>query len=85
VKLDLNPPEVDAYANTNMTITNNIVNDGSSPIDKFFLSDELPPDFIPPLVKEIKILLADIDISSREEFVQKILIDPSDQDFSCRR
>ncbi len=78
----INPPEVDAYANTNMTIINTIVNDGSSPIDKFFLSDELPPDFIPPLVKEIKILLADIDISSREEFVQKILIDPTDQDFS---
>ena len=78
----INPPEVDAYANTNMTISNTIVNDGSSPIEKFFLSDELPPDFIPPLVKEIKILLADIEISSREEFVQKILIDPSDQDFS---
>ncbi len=78
----INPPEVDAYANTDMTITNTIINDGSSPIDKFFLSDELPPDFIPPLVKEIKILLADIDISSREEFVQKILIDPSDQDFA---
>ncbi|TKJ22078.1 MAG: hypothetical protein CEE43_07630 [Promethearchaeota archaeon Loki_b32] len=82
IEKTIDPPEVDAYANTNMTITNTIVNDGSSLIDKFFLSDELPPDFIPPLVKEIKILLADIDISSREEFVQKILIDPSDQDFS---
>lgn len=78
----INPPEVDAYANTDMSITNTIVNDGSSPIDKFFLSDDVPPDFIPPLVKEIKILLADVDISSREEFVQKILLDPSDQDFS---
>jgi len=78
----INPPEVDAYANTDISITNTIVNDGSSKIDKFFLSDELPSDFIPPLVKEIKILLGDIDISSREEFVQKILIDPSDQDFS---
>ncbi len=78
----INPPEVDAYANTDMTITNTIVNNGSSPINKFILSDELPPDFIPPLVNEIKILLADIDISSREEFVQKILIEPNDQDFS---
>jgi hypothetical protein len=78
----INPPEVDAYANTDMSITNTIVNDGSSAIDKFFLSDEIPPDFIPPSVKDIKILLGDIDISSREEFVQKILIDPSDQDFS---
>ncbi|MFX0029017.1 MAG: hypothetical protein ACFE8B_07400 [Candidatus Hermodarchaeota archaeon] len=79
---NINPPEVDAYANTDMVITNIIVNDGSSVIDKFFLSDETPPDFIPPLIKDIKILLGDIDISSREEFVQKILIDPSDQDFS---
>ncbi len=79
---EINPPEVDAYANTNMTIQNVIINNGSSTIEKFFLSDEIPTDFIPPLVKEIKILLGDIDISSREEFVQKILIDPSDQDFS---
>ena len=82
INKDINPPEVDAYANTDMQITNMIVNDGSSAIDKFFLSDETPSDFIPPSVKEIKILLGDIDISSREEFVQKILIDPSDQDFT---
>ncbi|MFX0024450.1 MAG: hypothetical protein ACFE9S_19180 [Candidatus Hermodarchaeota archaeon] len=82
INKEINPPEVDAYANTDMTINNIIINNGSSPIDKFFLSDEIPPDFIPPEVKQIKILLADIDISSREEFVQKILIDPSDQDFS---
>jgi len=78
----IKPPEVDAYANTNITIENFILNNGSSVIEKFFLSDEIPTDFVPPLVKEIKILLGDIDISSREEFVQKILIDPSDQDFS---
>jgi hypothetical protein len=78
----INPPEVDAYANTDISIENTIVNNGSSAINKFFLSDEIPTDFIPPLVKEIKILLGDMDISSREEFVRKILIDPSDQDFS---
>jgi len=78
----MNPPEVDAYANTDMLITNKIVNEGSSAINKFFLSDEIPADYIPPLIKDIKIILADIDISSREEFVQKILVDPSDQDFS---
>ncbi|MFX0007085.1 MAG: hypothetical protein ACFFAV_10200 [Candidatus Hermodarchaeota archaeon] len=82
INKEINPPEVDAYANTDMTINNIVVNDGSSPISKFFLSDEVPPDFIPPLVKQIKITLADIDISSRAEFIQKILIDPSDQEFS---
>jgi hypothetical protein len=79
---NVHPAEVDAYANTDMTITNTIMNDGSSPIDKFFLSDGIPSDFIPPLTKDIKVQLGDIDISSREEFVRKILIDPSDQDFS---
>jgi hypothetical protein len=80
----INPPEVDAYANTDILIKNTILNDGSSPIDKFFLSEEIPPDFVPPLVKDIKILLGDIDISSREEFVRKILIEPSDQEFSYK-
>ncbi|MDX1797210.1 MAG: hypothetical protein R3255_01060 [Candidatus Lokiarchaeia archaeon] len=82
INKEINPPEVDAYANTDMTINNIVVNDGSSPIGKFFLSDEIPPDFIPPLITQIKIILADIDISSRTEFVQRILIDPSDQEFS---
>ncbi|MFW9877495.1 MAG: hypothetical protein ACFFG0_30785 [Candidatus Thorarchaeota archaeon] len=78
----INPPEVDAYANSDMMIINTIINDGSSAIEKFFLSDEIPTDFVPPLIKEIKITLGDIEISSREEFVQRILLEPSDQDFS---
>ncbi len=80
----INPPEVAAYANTDMSIVNTIVNEGSSIIEKFFLSDELPPDFIPPLVKDIKITLGDIELSSRKEFIQRILVDPSDQDFSTK-
>ncbi|MFX1313437.1 MAG: hypothetical protein ACFFHD_12600 [Promethearchaeota archaeon] len=80
----ITPPEVDAYANTDIVITNTIVNDGSSSIDKVFLTDELPSDFIPPILKEIKISLGDIDISSREEFIQKVLLDPSNQDFSTK-
>jgi len=78
----INPPEVDAYANTEMSIVNTIVNDGSSSIEKVFVSDEIPPDFISPLVKDISITLGDIEISSREEFINRILVDPSDQDFT---
>ncbi|MFX1327184.1 MAG: hypothetical protein ACFE91_03445 [Promethearchaeota archaeon] len=78
----IDPPEVDAYANTKISITNHIINNGSSNIEKCFLLDEIPADFIPPLVKEIKINLEEFDISSRNEFIQKILIDPNDQDFS---
>ncbi|MHA2219639.1 MAG: hypothetical protein ACXACY_27340, partial [Candidatus Hodarchaeales archaeon] len=79
---EINPPEVDAYANTDMKIVNKIVNNGSSPIEKVFILDEIPPDFVPPLVKDLSITLDPIDISSREEFVKKLLVDPSDQDFS---
>ena len=78
----INPPEVDAYANTNMKIVNTIVNNGSSNIEKIFILDEIPPDFVPPLIKDLSITLDPIDISSREEYVRKLLIDPSDQDFS---
>ncbi|MFX1386861.1 MAG: hypothetical protein ACFE9M_06565, partial [Promethearchaeota archaeon] len=82
IEKTINPPEVDAYTNTDISIVNTIINNGSSPIEKLILSDELPPDYIPPLVKDIKIVLGDIGISSREEFVQKIQIEPNDQDFS---
>ena len=75
----INPPEVDAYANTDMTIVNTIVNNGSSKINKIFVTDDIPPDFIAPLVKEIKITVGGIDISSREEYVRKISIEPNDQ------
>jgi hypothetical protein len=79
---EINPPEVDAYANTKMNIVNTIVNNGSSVIEKIFVSDAIPPDFISPLVKDISITLGDVDVSSREEFINRILVDPSDQDFS---
>ena len=75
----INPPEVDAYANTDMTIVNTIVNDGSSVINKIFVTDDLPNDFIPPLLKEIKITVGDIDMSSRKEYVRKISLEPNDQ------
>ena len=75
----INPPEVDAYANTDMTITNTIVNNGTSPIDTIVVTDEIPTDFIPPLLSEIKILLGDIDISSRTEYTRKLEITPEDQ------
>jgi len=75
----INPPEVDAYANTDMTIVNTIINNGSSKINKIFVTDDIPPDFIAPLLKEIKIMVGDINISSREEYVRKISLEPNDQ------
>ncbi len=75
----ITPPEVDAYANTDMTIVNTIVNNGSSSISRIFVTDDLPSDFVPPLVNDIKITVGGIDISSREEFVRNISLVPMDQ------
>ena len=76
----IDPPEVDAYANTDMTIENIVVNKGSSPIDKLIITDTIPQDFIPPQVDEIKIFMNEMDLSERTEFIEKITIEPDDKD-----
>ncbi len=77
------PPEVGAYANTDMKIENSIPNTGTSSIDALQISDEIPPDFMPPLVKEIKLIVTNpegsIEIQDRQEFVKKFVIEPEDQ------
>ena len=82
INKNITPPEVDAYANTDLTVVDTILNDGSSPIEKIIISDEIPVDFIPPSIGEITIMLDDLVISEREKFIQKIIVDPNDQDFS---
>jgi hypothetical protein len=72
--------EVDAYANTDMEIQNKIVNDGTQNIEELILIDEIPPDFISPLLKDLKIELDGMDISSRTEFTHKLELLPDDQD-----
>jgi len=78
----LNPPEVDAYANTYMTIQNTIVNNGTANINTITITDEIPKDFIPPELKSITIKLFSaskaVDISSRQKFTRKFEIDPDD-------
>jgi uncharacterized repeat protein (TIGR01451 family) len=77
-------PEVDAYANTDMQIENTITNSGTSPIDAIIISDSIPEDFIPPLEKNLKLLLegadGEIEIHEREEFIESLDITPDDQD-----
>ena len=75
----INPPEVDAYANTDMVISIPIINNGTSPIDSIIVTDDIPADFIPPLLNEIKIKLGDIDISARTDYTRKFEINPDDQ------
>ncbi|MFX1322397.1 MAG: hypothetical protein ACFFAQ_12220 [Promethearchaeota archaeon] len=80
----LNPPEVDAYANTYMTVQNIIVNNGTVNIDTIIIIDEIPRDFVPPELKSITVKLFSasktVDISSRQEFTRKFEIVPDDLD-----
>ena len=79
----INPPEVAAYANTDMNIVNTIANKGTSTFDTLQIIDEIPPDFIPPLTKDIKIEVKNPEgvtaIQERTEFVEKIEIQPDNQ------
>ncbi len=79
----INPAEVAAYANTDMTIVNTIPNKGTSTFDTLEIIDEIPPDFVPPLMKELKIELKNPDgtiaIQERAEFIDKVEIEPDDQ------
>jgi len=75
----INPPEVDAYAKSDIQIENIIVNNGSSIINSIRIIDNIPQDFICPLLSQIAINLQNIDISSRTDFTNKIEINPSDR------
>ncbi|MFX1275795.1 MAG: hypothetical protein ACFFBP_11015 [Promethearchaeota archaeon] len=78
----INPPEVNAYANTDMTIENSIPNTGTGAIETVFIEDDIPKDFIPPDLKQITLTVKNpdgsIQIQNREEFVDKISINPDD-------
>ncbi|MBD3342386.1 MAG: hypothetical protein GF353_25015 [Candidatus Lokiarchaeota archaeon] len=79
----IDPPEVAAYANTDMNITNTIPNKGTSTFDSLEVIDEIPKDFVPPTMKDIKIEVNNpegkIPIHERAEFIDVIDIDPADQ------
>jgi len=78
------PPEVDAYANTDMRIENTIVNSGTANIDALIINDSIPKDFIPPDEKNLKLVLegsdGKIEIHEQEEFIESLQIIPDDQD-----
>ena len=82
VEKTINPSEVDAYANTYMTIHNSISNNGSANIDTLTILDEMPKDFVPSELKSITIKLLEsnktLDITSRKDFTHKFEIEPED-------
>lgn len=75
----ITPYEVDAYANTDIVIENTIHNSGSSIINIIEVSDELPSDFIPPMVDQIKFKMGEVDISARSDYTKTLEINPDDQ------
>ena len=79
VNKSLNPAEVDAYANTEMVSEIIIINNGTSDIETINIIDEIPQDFIPPKLNQIKFSLGTIDISSRTDFTKKLQIEPNDE------
>ncbi|MBN1801810.1 MAG: hypothetical protein JW891_09910 [Candidatus Lokiarchaeota archaeon] len=76
------PPEVGAYANTDMKIENSIPNTGTACLNTVFIEDEIPKDFVPPKVEQITLTIMNpggsIEIQNREEFIDKIFIQPDD-------
>ncbi|MEJ2252256.1 MAG: hypothetical protein P8Y97_21660 [Candidatus Lokiarchaeota archaeon] len=83
VHKDINPSEVAAYANTDMTITNSIPNLGTSVIQNLIIKDEIPKDFVVPLIKQVYLNLETnqgmMELHERTEFIDKMAISPNDQ------
>lgn len=82
ISKDINPPEVGAYANTEMTIENTIVNKGSAYIQDLTIIDEIPADFVPPEIGTTKLTLLSSDGAidvSRQEYMQSFTISPNDR------
>jgi hypothetical protein len=50
---NINPPTVNANSNTEMTITNTIINKGTSNIDCMDIVDVIPKDFEPPGLEQL--------------------------------
>ncbi|MHA1884274.1 MAG: hypothetical protein ACW96S_04425 [Promethearchaeota archaeon] len=84
IKKDIRPEEVDAYAVTDLIVLNTIFNNGSSPIEKAIIFDEIPKDFVPSSIGEIRIRIDDFVISERKKYIQNIIIEPNDQDVTKR-
>jgi hypothetical protein len=78
----ISPPEVNAYANTDMEIENTITNIGTASIDTLKITDELPEDFVPPEIKDLKLRLfgenETIEIHNQKQYVKKLEITPPD-------
>ena len=80
----INPPEVGAYANTEMTIENIIPNTGTANIDVLQIFDEIPVDFIPPpSFDKISLIIknseGDLLVHNRRELIEDMSIEPDDQ------
>lgn len=53
----ITPPTVDAYANTDLNVIINILNEGTAPIDTVTITDEIPVDFELPKPEQLKVSL----------------------------
>ncbi len=82
VEKAINPLEVNAYANTPMEIENTVPNIGTANIDTLKITDEIPEDFVPPEIKDLKLRLfgkeETIEIHNKKQYVKNLEITPPD-------
>ncbi|MHA1791223.1 MAG: hypothetical protein ACTSVI_01180 [Promethearchaeota archaeon] len=53
----IDPPSVNANANTDINVTVSILNTGTASIDSIAYSDKIPKDFEPPLIEDVKCII----------------------------
>ncbi|GAB4307270.1 MAG: hypothetical protein Kow0069_04670 [Promethearchaeota archaeon] len=75
----IDPPSVNAYANTELTFTDTCTNEGSAPVDSLHLEDEVPPDFELPAVEDVAVKLGESTLDSKNATVtldgRKVVVD----------
>ncbi|MHA1679560.1 MAG: hypothetical protein ACTSUE_01040 [Promethearchaeota archaeon] len=80
---EIDPPVVNANANTDMIITVVITNEGSASIDLLSLKDLIPKDFEPPTIEAVECTINDPFGAVLNKLMKEnalLLITPSDKD-----
>lgn len=80
----ISPPEIEAYTKTNMKIKIILSNQEIAKINNIEIFERLPKDFVPPQIEEINLIIenpdGEIKVHEREELIEKMTIEPHDQD-----
>lgn len=81
----INPPEIGAYANTDISILIKIFNKGSAAINKLIISDEIKLDMEPPDRENIELVAKSVEGTQNvagSENIKVMSITPNDKDLT---